>query len=193
MPILKNNYFSILLIIVISCNRGSLSSSDYVNWVIDEENSLRQTQNYLSINYTIQYKPHDYIILIENGGNNITQKDINEMRMGLGDLLYFDLVISSSQKTLISLLQSQKVNNINELLKAKINNYEVAPSIAHLETPDPITNQIRISFAFDIDKEILNSDFLALEVFYYDELLNNGIIKYKYSKKNITKIPSLKI
>lgn len=88
----------ILLLGLCSCGKEQLLPADYVAWVQDEDNGLRVGKTVDSYDFTLQYRPLEYIVAMENKGNagihhDSVQKRIKELEV----LQYYTLKIASRE------------------------------------------------------------------------------------------------
>src|ERR1700743_396406 len=71
-----------------SC-RQNLHTAAYADYVQNEKNGLKKTIQLQQWEYTMQYKPVDYIILMENKGNNNSY--VNRRKADLKGTIWFNI------------------------------------------------------------------------------------------------------
>ncbi len=89
------SYFLIVFVMVIdSCsNRFMLSPDSFTKWVENEDNGMHTHCVIGKIRYDLQYKPVEYVCLIENR-NNSGNSDFAKRKKELDGLQYYQLRIS---------------------------------------------------------------------------------------------------
>jgi len=103
---IKTKIYIIFLMLSLACGSPSLSPADYVHWVENRDNGLIYSKKVGLFEYSILYKPVEYIAIKELGKEEINQKRIEGKLKELKDLQYFTLKI--------------KADEGNDLLKAGI-------------------------------------------------------------------------
>src|ERR1035437_3440327 len=92
-------FFS-LLIVIYSCNNSkTLSPKDYIAWIENKDNGLKIQKEMDQIDYSIQYKSIDYIIVKEEKSNNIEKTTLESRRKVLEKMQYYTLRIASKNKS----------------------------------------------------------------------------------------------
>ena len=67
-----------------------------MNWVEDESNGLHQQLAVGDIIYDVQYKPMDYLTILQDPNNNWTHQQKEDFRASKQDLEYFTLKIKTA-------------------------------------------------------------------------------------------------
>lgn len=179
-----------------SCSKKELHSNDYVKFVEDESNGLRVSKNIGEVNYMIQYKPIEYILLRENNNNG----DIKKRKEDLGGMQYYTLTYSlvKNNKDILKFnLTSpdeyyERVNYFSfglqndiylvdgkDTLDCKLFNYVRSYGLS------PKADFV---LAFDKSKQTKTTDKLMV---IEDKIFGGGIIKIKISKEDIENIAEL--
>jgi len=85
-----------LLLLVRSCGeKQSLSPADYVRWVEDESNGLQVRKRIGAYEYTLQFRPHDYVALKDHGPAGLSPALMEEEKTAMADMQYFTLRIAA--------------------------------------------------------------------------------------------------
>lgn len=188
-------------IFVFSCKRG-LNSVAYIQYIQDKENGLKKTVSVGEWEYLVQYKPHDYIILLENRGN-VKSFDIKKRKADLKGTAWFNISFRVSDgrvspmrynlasreeyDTRLNYFLSRAQSNIRLIYNKRDtlfpvgylfeNNYNLAPQ----ET-------IVVGFELPEKGDQTVKDMLLC---YHDEIFKNGIIKVAYRGDDVQRIPNL--
>src|SRR5260221_13135459 len=74
-------------------SRLELLPKEYVSWVKYDNNGLSKSRNIDNIQYSVLFKPVDYITCMELRKEEISKTEYNKKKNELGDMQYFDLTI----------------------------------------------------------------------------------------------------
>lgn len=183
-----------------SCNRHSLNQPDYVRYVQDDRNHLKKVVKVQDMEFDIQYKPYDYIMLLESRNNpaydkakrlkqlegtawfNITFRKTNTemsaLKEGAASLDEYDqrlnYFLNYAAKDIRLVYGGDTLKPASYLFE---NNYNVGPE----ET-------MVVGFIFPGKDPKPVKD---MQISYYDRLFHNGIIKASFSAETIKDIPNL--
>lgn len=175
---------------IVSCQ--GITKDEYIKWIEDNDHGLNKTKTISDFNYSIQYKPIEYILYKKNN-DSLKIKDFD-------DLHYIDLTLAHkdySEYLKINLKEKEDyyhrlkyfsfdIQNDLSLVDGKDSSKCV---FSHFERTYGITPYIKIVLAFDKNKESTNDLFFV----YHDHIFNNGIISIPIERKNINNIPKIKI
>lgn len=199
-----NNSIVILLfgafLALSSCEISSFDrAADYVSWVENKDNNLRQEKRIGDLIYILQYKPHMYIALQELNTPNPQESEIKTKLDELGVLAYFNLRIKHANnadvvKHLISspeefmqrsnylsfefqqdITMVQSGDSIPCLLFQEVKNYGIAPYV------DFVLGFNQISEVND------------LQVVINDHGFNTGLVKFTIPSTTLKNIPELRL
>jgi hypothetical protein len=130
-----------------SSSPESLQSIEYVSWIENPENGLKQEKVIGDLSFTLQYKPLEFIALKALGPSAANAKGVQEARKEYEGMQYYTLTINNK-------------SGINDLLK-----YEVS---------DMQEYQQRVSyFSFDMQRDLLlveGEDSLKCRLFHYERV-----------------------
>lgn len=200
---MKANKLFIAAVIVLSatgCNRHSLNQTDYVRYVQNDKNHLKKAVKMQDMEFDIQYKPYDYIMLLESRNNpaydkvkrlkqlegtawfNIsfkkTNTEVSALKEGAASLDEYDqrlnYFLNYAAKDIVLVYGGDTLKPSSYLFE---NNYNIGPE----ET-------MVVGFIFPGKDQQPIKD---MQISYYDRLFHNGIIKASFSAAAIKDIPNL--
>lgn len=201
---MKNQAFLLLFLIATalstSCN-SSLSKQELTDYVNDPENNLSKTVQVNGIDYTLKYKPTDLIIdqflSIEK---LVNKSEVDSLQKLFKNHLYFKLMISSNQKEVLNALRYDKQlfgRTLNQLAftmdkKLVLTNTrnDTIPLIDYSYARTFGTGSSEdLLFVFN-DKENRLKQELTFTLKEFG--LGSGNLKFRFNKKDIDHIPSLR-
>jgi hypothetical protein len=178
-----------------------LSPQEYARWVENPDNDLKKVKMIGDYTITLQYKPVDYVIVMEEQKHQLPEDMVSQRRKTLEDLHYYSLRLESTDKQVrvmdignntdqdyydkISYFSYGMQEDIslvsgNDTLQCKLyhaeRNYELTPYLDFVlafENPDP-ANQQPIEFVLDGYR------------------LGLGPVKFTLSPDDISNVPHLK-
>ena len=199
------NKFLLATLIAIACfgckknTTGPLYPSAYMQYVLDPENGLIQKKTIGGFTLVLQYKPIEFMALQVLKNENVTKREIDNLKEKFSDNENFTLRIESK-------------NNASNVLKQGINNKEayyqrldyltadviqdfklinntdtIFCALHHFERYDGLAPYVDIVLAFP--KARTHSD---LRFEYDDHIFGLGKIKFIVNEKDIQHIPELK-
>lgn len=191
----------ILICILLSgCSQGQLHPADYVKWVENEDNGLRKSKTMGDYTLTLQYKPIDYVVLLEEKTEDISSGVLKDRARQLDQMQYYNFrlqsgipganvsdiaMIDNDHATVVNYLTFGIQENIylvdgNDTLSCKLFQYErtydLAPYIDFVLAFDLPSNPTQVS-----DK------IFVLE----DTQLGIGIVRFQIDKGSLSAIPQL--
>lgn len=89
-------YISILL--TISCTKTKLDPTGYAQWVENEENGLKVQRKTGNFEFELQYKPADYMVLMEQK-KKVTARSLEQRKRELGAMQHYTLKIKALDQT----------------------------------------------------------------------------------------------
>lgn len=91
--------FVLLLIVAAGCGKRELVPLDYVQWVEDEENGLKQTRFFGDYEIHVQYKPVEYIVALEKKDPELKEEVLDERKKELDGFQYYHIRYSITDKS----------------------------------------------------------------------------------------------
>lgn len=191
----------VLLSLLGSCKHG-LKQADYFNYVRALKNGLIKKISVDNWEYSLQYKPYDYIILIESKGKfnkDNASKRKNELRGTAWFNISFRLKDGSVSPMRYDLNSIEDYNRrlnffLNEAMhdiQAVYDGKDTLKQIGYLfENNYNLTPQETMIVGFELPKGEAYPE-KDLQVAYNDEVFKNGIIKAIYKSEDLKKIPNL--
>ena len=194
-------FFMVIGLMIMSCNRPSLSPSDYVKYVSDEANGLVKTKNIGEVNIKVQYKPVSYIIANEMRTNDISKADFEKRKKELEAMQYYNLTLDiADARNILNYNvsnQSHQQERIHYLsfgmqqdIRLMENGKELPCVLYHFERTYDISKERTFLIAFNQDESTKD----ATKTFILDSsVLGIGTIKIQFDGKNIQQLPKMKL
>ncbi len=180
----------------------TLIPSDYVRWVQESDNGLIHKKTIGDLDFSLQYKPYDYIISMEERSDSIRASIQKEKLVELEGMEYYDFKIklnSENGELLKHNLKStdeykKRVEYFAFTMQNDIwmvdGNDSIPCSLFHFERGYDAAPYSTFLIGFPI-RAIKNSN--AEKTFvYYDKNFDKGIIKFTLDKNKLVNIPKLK-
>lgn len=194
-----------------ACVQQVLQPRAYMTWVEDKNNGLKITESAGDYIFNLQYKPLDYIVLINERTDTIDRKKFDKDKEELKDMQYYTFSIAPKNgKT--EMLRSnlnygeeyyQRVQYFSFHLKDDLylidGNDSLPCLLCHFERSYDLTPNNKFLLAFPLSKKETskreNGNKYASDktLIYQDKLLNTGIVKLEVTKNAIDNIPSVKL
>ncbi len=182
-----------------ACSPVSLSPSDYVRWVENGENGLCATKQIEDFEFSILYKPLNYVALRETNKDSVTEERIEKNKDELKDLQYFTLKIKAKEgndllKTGISTDQEyfDRLNYLSGFMQDDIKLIEGKDTLIcklfHMERNYGLAPYNNFVLGFSATK---NENDKLVEI--NDKAFGVGKVILKIKKEDIQNIPQLKI
>lgn len=192
------------LFLHMGCSLGKYSPSDYMQWVEAEENGLRLTQSFSEIDFTLQYKPTDYIIAQEISGNKLTTNAIDSRRIGLEKQMHFNFIIHAKNSTQSPLHNGETREEYLDKMyyifssgeddfAVRVGTKTVACSFCHLEQNYGLAPSVTLVLAFDCSDFNLTDEIKehGISFLYNDQLFGFGQIRMRIDKNAVNEIPAV--
>jgi len=191
---------AVIALLAMGCNRHSLNQTEYVRYVQNDKNHLKKAVKMQDMEFDIQYKPYEYIMLLESRNNpaydkakrlkqlegtvwfNIsfkkTNTEMSALKEGAASLDEYDqrlnYFLNYAAKDIVLVYGGDTLKPASYLFE---NNYNIGPE----ET-------MVVGFIFPGKDQKPIKD---MQISYYDRLFHNGIIKASFSAATIKDIPNL--
>jgi hypothetical protein len=188
------------VIFLASCEKEFLRPNQYVKWLEDESNGLKVKKILGDFEFTLQYKPTEYVIFDQYKSDTLQKGTMDEKRKEYDGLQYYTFQI--------------KANGSQEIMKADISNeseynsrleYFISPAqddimlvenedtlpcvLYHFERSYGLSPMNNIVLGFEKSKQSSTADKLFI---YNDQVLGTGPVKLTIQEKNIQNIPSIR-
>lgn len=199
MKAMNNTLLFLGCLLLVSCGPQSLNSSDYIKWMEDEDNQLRQTKKEADVTYIIQYKGFDYVSA-KRGAVLENVEETEDLKEDASNRLLFDLYITCLNGGVSPLYyRTDDRNVVNERfyyyqfrfindIELEVGEKKIAPLYNIADKGSGLNNTMSFSLAFDAPgaKE---SDF---KLVIKDRLLGSGTVKFLFKPSYFKHIPTLK-
>lgn len=192
----------VLGILLIASCKTLFAPADYVKWVENPDNGLKQDHEVNGVHFELQYKPVDYIIANENGKHELPETFHQQRKEKLGELFYFSLALKSGTQDLLmhNLNEEQeyyqRVNyyslDFQQEIKMLIGNDTLPCLMYQFENTYGVAPYIKMSLAFSgkQKEQALQNNFSILV---YDRIFGGGWLKYSFDNKKLNAIPEIKV
>jgi len=194
---------SCVTLLLFACKPSMLDPFEYVQWIEDAGNGLKKSKEIDKIEFIVQFKTTDYILLKENSINPLSEKEkFENEKKELGDLQYFTLKIKTPEGTdpLKFCLSGQD----EYFARVKYYSFEIQNDLSlvdgsdtiqcvlsHFERNYGIAPEITCLVGFP-PKDKKSPSIEDKSLIYYDRVFNNGNLVFAFSKKDISQTPKLK-
>lgn len=197
---MKRKLVGILFIALLtSCFQEALSPNDYRSWVENKENGLWVAKELGDFEFSILYKPTEYIALLELNPDSINEQKIEKSRKDLGDMQYFTLKIKAKHgndllKTGVEndLQYFDRLNYLSAFMQEDIKLIEGSDTLPcklfHMERNYGLAPYNNFVLGFAATK---NENDKQVEI--HDRVFGVGKVILKVSKEDIENIPQLKL
>lgn len=179
----------------------TLMPREYVAWVQNLDNGLHSEKTIDEINFSIQYKPYNYIICMEERSDSISSKLVASKVSELNGLDYYDLkikLINSEGELLKHDLSSSSeyqkrveyfAFGLEKDIRLVNGKDSIRCSMFHFERSYEAAPYCTILLGF---KSLENNKNAQLTLVLEDKIFSKGIIKFTFNKSNFERIPKLK-
>lgn len=189
-------------LLLLGCSQKELSPVDYVKWMEKDGNGFRKTKAIDKLEFEVQMKPVDYILLKEENIDPGTKKqDFENEKKQLGDMQYFTLKIKTPEGT--DPLKFQLANKDEFYARVKYYSFDIQSDLslvdgkdtihcvlAHFERNYGLAPEITCLLGFPAHQK--NSTQNDKSFIYYDRVFNSGNLIFGFSKQDILNAPKLK-
>jgi hypothetical protein len=186
-----------------ACHKNNMTSKDFFEHYQSNKSSFTKVVETEQLTFTLSFLPKQSMVLTEMSGNDKTDLSLYKSIASKYDsAFYFKLTIEprngESFKQVIK--TKEQYTNANHYLltnfvkdfKIKMGAFEFASILAATENDVLLNNKIVASLSINkpLELEKMNEDVVVI---YTDNLLNNGIIKFKFKIKDIQSITNIQI
>jgi hypothetical protein len=179
------------IFIISSCGK-SLKPESYISWVENPKNGLCKIRTFNAIEYKLQYKTPEYIMLKNNTHTDVPAGDHSGIHyFGLSldpadkksQLLYMNVV---NEQDYFARLQYYSFNFKNDI-SLNINGKKYACEYYFFESTGKITPGLTFTLGFDTQDA--KGD---MQVVVNDHVFGTGGINFLFKEKTLNNIPTLK-
>jgi hypothetical protein len=178
-----------------------LTPIEYVGWFRSLENGLRKSKKVGEMTYSLQFKSHEYIAIIETRNQNVVENKIERRARDLEGLVYFDLTISLKEGS-GELLKHDLGSEEDYQDRVKYMSFSMQHDIKLVQGHDTIPCGLfhfeRIYDAGPYSSYVLAFDSKRVDqtrelTFVLDDkVFHNGTIKFTYSPNKLMYVPKLR-
>ncbi len=189
------------VLFIVGCQKGELQPVEYMKWIENENNGLRVKKEIGNFEFMLQYKPLEYVTLLEQKMANTQSDSIRRRTLELGDMQYYTFRITSKKddEMLKTGVQSEEdyygrldyfISAIQDDI-ALVDGKDTLPCLLyHFERNyalAPYSNMV-LGFKNIVKKNIINN-----KTFIYDDaVLGTGPVQITIKGNDLLQIPKLK-
>ncbi|MCH8903121.1 MAG: hypothetical protein IIA45_04320 [Bacteroidetes bacterium] len=203
---LKFFLIAFVCFLVSNCSKTALPPHEFAQWVEHENNGLKVYKNIGDYEFTLQYKPVEYIALNQLKHKKLTSKVLDDKINELNELQYFTFQIALKDKNtsiidaargdpemfeqLVNYFSFGMQNDIQLLEGDKLKDCV----LFHFERSYGLTpyNRFVLAFANDLNNDNKSSEKDKIFLF-NDHVLGVGPMKMKIQTHDLDKIPNIKV
>ena len=191
--------FCLSSLLFTSCEKDTLPAAGYVQWVENEDNGLRISKQMGDYKLTVQYKPLDYVVLMEEKTEKLAALLLKQRTAQLDQMQYFSLRLQSaipganvSDLALIDNDHASVINYFTFGMQENIYLVEGKDTLScklfQFERTYDLAPYVDFVLAFDQPADKQPSD----KVFVFnDTKLGIGPVRFQVSNNTISAIPHL--
>jgi hypothetical protein len=196
------SYIVLLSVLIASPScKKNMKAAEYAGYVGRKENGLRKVMLIDGFEFCMQYRPYDYIMLMESRGD-FKGYDMEKRKADLNGTAWFSIAIkrvdnsiSPMRYGISSIDEYDKRLNyfLNEAKKdiwLTYNNERLQPSSYLFENNYNLTPQETIMVGFILPAGTVFPE-RDMQLSYNDQAFKSGIIKATYSQGDLNNIPNL--
>ena len=184
----------------VSCGPKSLPAAEWIPWMENEANHLRQTKTEGEVTYILQYKNMDYVLAKKGRGLFDETEDIGRIREDAGRSLLFDLFITCDNGKAGPLqhrtADSREINDRDTYYHFRFGNdvyleqdsVHIKPTYCIADKGSGLNNALAFSIGFDRSR-LGEGDFRFVV---NDTQFGTGKVKFLFKNKYIQRIPAIK-
>lgn len=198
----------ILLVILshiglLSCSSSSLAPEAYVNFIKNPDNGLHQVKDAGKVKFDVQFKPLQYVCLLQNNSNTISGRQLKTLEEEFAGLVYFNFSILGSSTG--DPLQSQAQDSteykglVNYLSFSASKDFWVLHGpdtlkcvLYHYERNYGLASRNDVVLAFQPLGSEKDSNIDSMQFCFNDKIFHTGTHSFNFSAQTLLSIPELK-
>ena len=202
---MASNYLKVVLGLfpfLVSCSTKQLAPAEYVRFVEDKDNGFVRETVIDQWTYRAKYKPAGYIYLQESGPQKASSQALKERCDQLKDWVFFNVYVQHETVKRMSPLRlvCQNLEEYNEALDHYLNlNQRNFQLITSKDTLYPELYVFENSYNLS-PQDVFVVGFRTgvtgkqdgMTLAYHDELLRNGIVKFRFEAEQTAAEPIIK-
>jgi hypothetical protein len=184
-------YLLIIYCLLASCD-DRLKPVDYKNWIEDPSNGLRIEKTAGAYVFCMQYRPVEYMAVIEKKKNSISENELDTLIRGFEGMKYYSIRISVINDSL-------KNHSFTDEAVIEYLNFDAQndfKSVAGTDTTDCLLYHFENTYGLTQYNSVVlgfpESKSKDKTIVYNDSILGTGTIVFNISAESLNKIPQLK-
>ena len=192
----------VLFVFLISCSekKEHLIPSEYASWINKPENGFLQIKSIGQYEFSLQYRPVDFILVNEFRSDHIDKKEFESRKRKMEGLDYFSLKIkekNNQSDVMLADLQDESEYfardnylsySFNENI-SMINGDTLECSVYHFVNTHGLTPYVEIVFGFENKNQKKGDKTIIID----DVVFGSGIIKFHYAESILNNEPILEL
>lgn len=197
---LKAILFVSISILILSCEKKELGSMEFIQWIENEDNGLKVSKKIDDYDFTLQYKPLEYIFLLENKSLNPSKEAFSNRKSEMEGMQYYTLRINSEKNRELMNVGIQKEEDYYRKLEyftsymqgdiSLIQDGDTLPCLLfHFERNYGLSPNNDFVLGFEQSEEEKKGDRTLI---FNDQVLGTGTVKLSISNNDILQVPKLR-
>jgi len=180
--------------------REKMTADNYINWVRNPQNGLVKAKTIDDLKFTVQYKPYEYIVYLEERTDKVADTLLKRKVKELEGMQYYDLKIllkNSQQELLKSGLSTReeyekRVNYFSFHMQQDIQlvdgNDTLPCALYHFERAYDVTPVCTLLLGF---RKSESNAMKPKTLLVYERTFNKGLLKFTFKEKRLQTLPKL--
>jgi hypothetical protein len=203
----KNNTRPLLMVLLAGlaftgCGKKELVPLDYVAWVEDSSNGLRETKVFGEIEVTAQYKPAEYVVAIEQRQTELDTKVLLKRKEDMKGLRHYMIRFSTVDKSK-DFMKYDIASEEEYYAKQNYLSFGFQQDIALVEDGDTLPCVLfscvrnygispNVDFAVAFESKRNTEEPAGQVLIINDQVVGVGTMKFSISKETIKSIPTIR-
>lgn len=192
--------YMVLICCCMSC-KHKMHTAEYVQYINNKQNGLKNISSIDGWEFCLQYKPYDYIVLTENK-EAISESDFEKRKSEMVGTAWFSISIKRVDNSISPLRYgitssdeynmrlNYFLNEASKDIKLVYNNVSLKPVNYLFENSYNLMPQETMIIGFYLPKGE-NAPVKDMKLSFNDRIFKTGIINASFSEKDLNNIPQL--
>jgi hypothetical protein len=178
-----------------------MKAADYIRYINNKENGFKKILQIEGWNFCMQYRPYDYIMLMENKGQ-LNGYDLEKRKSELNGTAWFNISIKRIDNSITPLRYGiSSIEEYNTRLNYYLNEAEKDITLIYgSDTLRPVSYLFENNYNLSPQETMVVGFYLPkgendprknMQLSFIDRVFKNGIIKAEFSEDVLKNIPNL--
>ncbi len=192
--------YGLMFFCCFSC-KHSMKAADYIRYINNKENGFKKILQIEGWNFCMQYRPYDYIMLMENKGQ-LNGYDLEKRKSELNGTAWFNISIKRIDNSITPLRYGiSSIEEYNTRLNYYLNEAEKDITLIYgSDTLRPVSYLFENNYNLSPQETMVVGFYLPkgendprknMQLSFIDRVFKNGIIKAEFSEDVLKNIPNL--